>query len=39
MAQDPENRFLDDARTLQRKLRIFKGSMHYDEYLAGKATA
>jgi hypothetical protein len=37
MAKDPENRFLDDARTLQRKIRIFKGSSHYDEYLATKA--
>ena len=26
MAKDPENRFLDDARTLSRKIRIFKGS-------------
>jgi len=38
MSKDSANRFLDDSRTLQRKIRIFKGSCHYDEYLATKAS-
>jgi hypothetical protein len=33
MAKDSNNRFLDDARTLQRKIRIFKSSCHFDEWL------
>lgn len=28
--------FLDDSRTLQRKIRIFKSSCHFDEYLQQK---
>ncbi|KAI6233664.1 Nucleolar protein 16 [Aphelenchoides fujianensis] len=39
MSKDPKNRYQDDARSLQRKLRIFKNSVHFEEYQAEKKAA
>jgi hypothetical protein len=37
MAKDPENFIHDNARGLQRKMRIFKLSPQFDEYQKARA--
>ncbi|KAI6200854.1 hypothetical protein M3Y96_00778600 [Aphelenchoides besseyi] len=36
MSKDPKNRYKDDAKQISRKIRIFRNSVHYEEYLAEK---
>ncbi|KAI6235996.1 Nucleolar protein 16 [Aphelenchoides besseyi] len=36
MSKDPKNRYRDDAKQISRKIRIFRNSVHYQEYLAEK---
>jgi len=37
MSEDSRNTYLDDARNIARKLRIFRESPHYHEYIGSKA--
>lgn len=39
MAKDPKNVFMDDAKALSRKIRVFRESPQYEEYLQSKAVA
>lgn len=39
MAKDSKNVFMDDAKGLARKIRVFRESPQYEEYLAAKKAA
>lgn len=36
MSNDQQNIYMDDSKSISRKIRIFRESSHYEEYLNNK---